>query len=95
MYLNFLYFSDIEDCHVALADFVDSHRLVSYGLSESGIKACKRVLAVIAYSFPAITYCPLLYPLTAIFMHYMDGMILRFFFSKKVSFLGDQIGTLK
>lgn len=64
---------DVSDCNVILPAFVDQKLMTTHGLSAEGIKACERVISVIVYNCPAITYAPLIYPLTAILMHFMEG----------------------
>ncbi|KAL7631306.1 UNVERIFIED_CONTAM: hypothetical protein RMT77_018387 [Armadillidium vulgare] len=63
---------EISECNVVLPAFVDHKYVSTYGLSTEGIKACERIITVIAYNYPAITYAPLIYPITAIFMHYFE-----------------------
>lgn len=41
-------------------------------LTSSGVARAERVLAVIHYCHPTITYSPTLYPLTALLLHYMN-----------------------
>ncbi|MCL4134597.1 UNVERIFIED_CONTAM: hypothetical protein GTU68_037307 [Idotea baltica] len=63
---------DMSECHVVLPAFVDHDHMATHCLTTEGIKACERVISVIAYNYPAITYAPLIYPLTAMLMHYME-----------------------
>jgi len=46
--------------------------MVQHYLSDEGMKAACRVLSVVAYERPDITYSPLLFTLTAILLHYLD-----------------------
>lgn len=55
-----------------LPSFVDCSNMVQHYLSDEGMKAACRVLSVVAYERPDITYSPLLFTLTAILLHYLD-----------------------
>ena len=44
-----------------------------YALSEQGVWTAERVLAVLYYNNPTITYAPALYPICCLLLHYMDG----------------------
>ena len=46
--------------------------MVLHYLSDGGVKAVCRVLSVVAFERPDITYSPLLFTLTAILLHYLD-----------------------
>ncbi|RUS90996.1 hypothetical protein EGW08_001213 [Elysia chlorotica] len=56
---------------LSLPPFVDSEHLHSYHLNQHGIHTAKEVITVIANLSPDIIYCPLLYPLVCLFLHYM------------------------
>ena len=66
-------FTELSECHVSLPAFVDHHHLYSRALSQQGIQACQRIVSVIGFVNPSITYAPSLYPLTAIMLHFMEG----------------------
>lgn len=60
------------DADIPTPKFVD-HRFVNmFFLSENGIKAVRRVIRVLAYNKPYITYSPLLQPIASICIHYHD-----------------------
>ena len=52
------------------------NHIISQSLSPRGVAACERILSVVAFSNPAITYAPSLYALCALLLHYMDGKLL-------------------
>ncbi|XP_076065977.1 GTPase-activating protein skywalker isoform X2 [Oratosquilla oratoria] len=64
--------TDLSQCSATLPAFVDSSQQVSAALSPKGVSSCERVMAVLGYSHPAITYAPALYAITALLLHYMD-----------------------
>ena len=54
---------------------------MSYYLNETGIQVARRVVNIISYSCPDITYAPSLYPITCLLLHYMSGILTLFSFS--------------
>ncbi|GAB6031291.1 hypothetical protein CHUAL_009090 [Chamberlinius hualienensis] len=60
-----------EEC-ASLPSFVDQDHLLNYSLTEKGRLAVRRVVCIIGYTHPDITYCPGLYGLTSLFLHYMS-----------------------
>ncbi|KAF2360707.1 TLDc domain [Trinorchestia longiramus] len=61
---------ELNDCQVVLPAFVDPDHL-GRGLNSDGQAACGRIISVLAYYYPPITYAPLLHPLTAALLLYM------------------------
>ncbi|GFY47491.1 GTPase-activating protein skywalker [Trichonephila inaurata madagascariensis] len=55
-----------------LPSFVDPAYCIRYHLNPAGKKSVEMILQVIRNSKPDITYCPILYPLISIFLHYMS-----------------------
>ncbi|XP_035701591.1 GTPase-activating protein skywalker isoform X3 [Folsomia candida] len=55
-----------------LPPFTDTHYHLYYGLSAEGRKFTDRIVSVVGYAYPEITYCPLLLPLTSLFLHYVQ-----------------------
>ncbi len=53
--------------------FVEPSLQMSYYLSDTGMQTARRVLSIVSYSCPDITYAPSLYPCTCILLHYMTG----------------------
>ena len=56
----------------SLPTFVDKQHLHSYDLNEEGRAVTARIIQVLGYSFPAITYAPAVYPCTALLLHFMS-----------------------
>ena len=56
-----------------LPTFVDPAFQMTYYLNDTGIRIARRVLTIVSYSCPDITYAPSLYPITCILLHYMTG----------------------
>ncbi|XP_043194236.1 GTPase-activating protein skywalker-like isoform X2 [Amphibalanus amphitrite] len=52
--------------------FVHSFYMNRYALSERGVWSAERVMAVLYYNNPTITYAPSLYPTCCLLLHYMD-----------------------
>jgi len=58
-----------------LPPFVDSTHCLSYNLTRKGRNVADRVMSVLGYACPDITYSPSLYPLTALFLHFVPGKL--------------------
>lgn len=56
-----------------LPGFVDTSFCRHFQLNRVGQLQLDRILWQIASDHPEMTYCPLLYPITALFLHYMDA----------------------
>lgn len=56
-----------------LPPFVDSTHCLPYHLTKKGRAVADRVVSVLGYACPDITYSPSLYPITAILLHFMSG----------------------
>ncbi|XP_065203238.1 GTPase-activating protein skywalker isoform X4 [Planococcus citri] len=54
-----------------LPEFVDTSHRLHYHLSKRGRTVTDRVVSVLGYACPDITYSPAIYPLAALFLHYM------------------------
>lgn len=65
-------FTGDADCFVQLPSFVDPCHLEHHYLSEAGVSAAKKLLNVIAHERPDIVYCPLLFGMTCLLLHYME-----------------------
>lgn len=63
--------SELNDCRVVLPQFVDANHL-GRGLTSDGIAACGRIISVLAYYYPPITFAPALHPLAASLLLYMN-----------------------
>lgn len=66
-----------------LPPFVDSTHCLPYHLTRKGRAVADRVVTVLAYACPDITYSPALYPITALLLHFMSGKILKIYLKKK------------
>lgn len=59
----------------SLPSYVDPAYCIRYHLNSEGRKRVEKILHVIRHVKPDITYCPVLYPLVSLLLHYMsDGM---------------------
>ncbi|CAL1262948.1 unnamed protein product [Larinioides sclopetarius] len=56
----------------SLPSFVDPAYCIRYYLNADGKKSADTILQVIRQAKPDITYCPILYPLVCVFLHYMS-----------------------
>ncbi|XP_044594753.1 GTPase-activating protein skywalker isoform X1 [Cotesia glomerata] len=56
---------------IVLPSFVDSSHCLSYNLTGKGRNIADRVVSVLGFSCPDITYSPTLYPFTALLLHFM------------------------
>jgi len=54
-----------------LPTFVEPSFQMSYYLNERGIQIARRIVSIISYSCPDITYAPSLFPIACILLHYM------------------------
>ncbi|CAG5118572.1 unnamed protein product, partial [Candidula unifasciata] len=60
------------DDDLMLPAFVDLDHLHSYFLTNDGIQQAKAVMTILCNYHPDIIYCPLLYPMSCLFLHYME-----------------------
>ncbi|XP_033759375.1 GTPase-activating protein skywalker-like isoform X2 [Pecten maximus] len=60
-----------QTAEVTLPSFVDFDNLPTYHLNTSGIQSVHKILAVMHHTNPDITYCPILFGLVSVFLHYM------------------------
>ncbi|CAL1545540.1 unnamed protein product, partial [Lymnaea stagnalis] len=61
------------DEDILIPMFVDHDHLNSYFLKPKGIQAAKMVVGVINRLSPDIVYCPMLFPMSSLFLHYMTA----------------------
>lgn len=71
--------TELPEKPIMLPPFVDSTHCLPYHLTRKGRSVADRVVTVLAYACPDITYSPSLYPTTAILLHFMSGEFLPFF----------------
>lgn len=66
-------FTELPEKSIMLPPFVDSTHCLSYNLTRKGRSVADRVVSVLGYACPDITYSPSLYPMTALLLHFMPG----------------------
>lgn len=66
--------TELPDKPIMLPPFVDSTHCLPYYLTRKGRAVADRVVSVLAYVCPDITYSPTIYPIAAILLHFMSGM---------------------
>ncbi|CAG2061096.1 unnamed protein product, partial [Timema podura] len=65
--------TDISDKPIMLPPFVEPSHCMAYQLTRRGRAQADRVVSVLGYACPDITYSPALYPITALLLHFMSG----------------------
>lgn len=65
--------TELPEKPIMLPPFVDSTHCLPYHLTKKGRAVADRVVSVLGFACPDITYSPALYPITAILLHYMSG----------------------
>ncbi|XP_066597523.1 GTPase-activating protein skywalker isoform X2 [Prorops nasuta] len=63
--------TELPEKSIMLPPFVDSTHCLSYNLTRKGRNVADRVVSVLGYACPDITYSPFLYPITAMLLHFM------------------------
>ncbi|KAG6795658.1 GTPase-activating protein skywalker isoform X1 [Apis laboriosa] len=63
--------TELPEKSIMLPPFVDSTHCLSYHLTRKGRCVADRVVSVLGYACPDITYSPSLYPITALLLHFM------------------------
>lgn len=63
--------TELPEKAIMLPPFVDSTHCLPYHLNRKGHAVADRVVSVLGYTYADITYSPLLYPITAILLHYL------------------------
>lgn len=64
--------TELPEKPIMLPPFVDSTHCLPYHLTRKGRAVADRVVGVLGYACPDITYSPSLYPITAILLHFMS-----------------------
>jgi hypothetical protein len=67
--------AELPDKPILLPQFVESGHCIAYHLTRKGRSVADRVVCVLGYAHPEITYSPAIYPVTAILLHYMTGKL--------------------
>lgn len=65
--------TELPENPIMLPPFVDSTHCLPYHLTRKGRAVADRVVSVLGFACPDITYSPSLYPVTAILLHFMSG----------------------
>ncbi|XP_011877950.1 PREDICTED: TBC1 domain family member 24 isoform X2 [Vollenhovia emeryi] len=63
--------TELPEKSIMLPPFVDSTHCLSYNLTRKGRNVADRIVSVLGYACPDITYSPSLYPLTALLLHFV------------------------
>uniref|UniRef100_A0A182V2D5 TLDc domain-containing protein n=1 Tax=Anopheles merus TaxID=30066 RepID=A0A182V2D5_ANOME len=64
--------TELPEKPIMLPPFVDSTHCLPYHLTRKGRAVADRVVSVLGYACPDITYSPTLYPITSILLHFMS-----------------------
>jgi len=67
--------AELPDKPILLPQFVESRHCIAYHLTRKGRNVADRVVCVLGYAHPEITFSPAIYPVTAILLHYMTGRL--------------------
>lgn len=70
--------TELPEKPIMLPPFVDSTHCLPYHLTRKGRAVADRVVSVLGYACPDITYSPTLYPITSILLHFMSGREMLF-----------------
>ncbi|XP_023314950.1 TBC1 domain family member 24 isoform X8 [Trichogramma pretiosum] len=63
--------AEIPENSIMLPPFVDSSHCLSYNLTRRGRSVADRIVSILGFACPDITYSPWLYPITAILLHFL------------------------
>lgn len=74
-YLQVFGTTELPEKPIMLPPFVDSTHCLPYYLTRKGRAVADRVVSVLAYVCPDITYSPTIYPIAAILLHFMSGKL--------------------
>lgn len=65
--------TDLPEKQIMLPPFVESSHCLSHHLTRKGRGIADRVVSVLGYACPDITYSPSLYPICSLLLHFMSG----------------------
>ena len=65
--------TELPEKPIMLPPFVDSMHCMPFHLTRKGRSVADRIVNVLGYSCPDITFSPILYPITAVLLHFMSG----------------------
>lgn len=63
--------TELPEKGILLPQFVESQHKHAYHLNKKGIKIADRIVCVLGFACPDITYSPMVYPITALLLHFM------------------------
>ncbi|KAL1124173.1 hypothetical protein AAG570_001943, partial [Ranatra chinensis] len=63
--------AELPDKGVLLPPFVENQHKLNYHLTKKGVKIVERVICVLGYACPDITFSPTVYPIAALLLHFM------------------------
>ncbi|CAH1388692.1 unnamed protein product [Nezara viridula] len=63
--------TELPDKGILLPQFVENQHKHYYHLTKAGIKVADRIVCVLGFALPDITYSPMVYPITALLLHFM------------------------
>lgn len=84
--------TELSEKPIMLPAFVDATHCLPYHLTRTGRAVADRIVNVLGYDCPDITYSPVLYPITSILLHFMSGKYLELSF--KILLLNSQTTLL-
>jgi len=64
--------TELPEKPIMLPPFVDSTHCMPYHLTRKGRSVADRIVNVLGYACPDITFSPILYPITAVLLHFMS-----------------------
>ncbi|XP_064551341.1 GTPase-activating protein skywalker isoform X7 [Drosophila montana] len=64
--------TELSDKPIMLPAFVDATHCLPYHLTSTGRAVADRIVNVLGYDCPDITYSPVLYPITSLLLHFMS-----------------------
>lgn len=67
---------DLPDKQISLPTFVETNHCHIHHLNSTGKTITDRIVCVLGFACPDIIYSPGIYTLTALLLHYMNGLIL-------------------
>jgi len=67
--------TELSEKPIMLPAFVDATHCLPYHLTSTGRAVADRIVNVLGYDCPDITYSPVLYPITSILLHFMSGKL--------------------
>lgn len=71
--------TELSEKPIMLPAFVDATHCLPYHLTRTGRAVADRIVNVLGYDCPDITYSPVLYPVTSILLHFMSGELRKSF----------------